>query len=105
MDAPTATLLASTLSTLGIALLNYFREGRIHRWAQDAREEDRAEHERTTSVISEKIDQAQEQIAKGTDAAAAAYDVGNHINDKLLAIGQVRVKDGEALKRRAEDDA
>jgi hypothetical protein len=103
MDTSTATLLASTFSTLAIGILNYLREGRTHKWAQEAREEDRVEHERTTTVISEKIDQAQEQIAKGTDAAAAAYDVGNHINDKLLAIGQVRVKAGEDLKRREED--
>jgi hypothetical protein len=99
VDAATATLIASTFGTLAVSVLNYMREGRQHRWAREAREEDNAEHYKNTEVIKGKIEDAQQDIAAGSAAASAAYDVANTLNEKIASIGQVRL----AEQRRQDD--
>jgi hypothetical protein len=102
MDASTAALLTSTFGTLLVGVLNYLREGRAHTWAREAREEDLQEHRQSSQVIASKIDDAQHEIASGSAAASAAYDVANTLNEKIAAIGQVRIA-SEQQQRRIDD--
>ncbi len=105
MDAATATLIASTFGTLAVSVLNYMREGRAHKWAEEAHEEDKKDREQTATSLHAKIDDAQQDIAAGTKAAAAAYEVANNVNDKLVAIGEVRTMKGQDQQRRKDDNA
>lgn len=113
MDTATATILITTLCgtlvTVITTLLNYFKEGRAHKWQIEQAEIDRADRERiakevkvhtayaanivaadsriTAKAITDKLDE-------NTEISIRAFDEANGINKKILAIGEVRRKDG-----------
>jgi hypothetical protein len=99
MDAATATLFASTFGTLAVGILNYLREGRQHRWAREAREEDRTERLDVAEKVHGQLVAARQEIADGTAAASTAVDVAKHIDEKIVAIGNVRTRDAAAEDR------
>lgn len=128
MDGATASLLASSLATLTVGVLTYMREGRAHRWAREQSEADakarleqaeivKQERLETAAALKEhtarnlaaaadrvvdQVGEAREEIKSGARAAAAAYEVANNVNDKLVAIGEARVKGGSEADRRTK---
>jgi hypothetical protein len=90
--------------TTGIANLfamywQYQREGRAHQWIVDKEDRDNAHRQamalQTQQTIATKIDKTDENVA-------AFAEIANNVNNKLVAIGEVRMrKDAKTEERRA----
>ncbi len=110
LDPATSTIIATSVTGLFVTLLNYFREARAHRWAVEQSQRDREERERiaaevkashvavaatlaqttqdTATALGQKID-------ANTEINVKALDVANNVNDKLVAIGEARLRGTE----------
>lgn len=120
IDATTATILGSTLTGLTISVLSYLREGRAHKWAVEQSERDRKERLKTAeelklqhaeasahlaqntravgTEIVERIEEAKAKIDENTLVSVQAFAEANNINEKIVAIGEARLR-GSAADR------
>lgn len=113
IDNATATILITTLcgtiGSLATAILNYFREGRAHDWQVKQAELDRKDRERIAAEVKAHAAYAANVVAadsretakalstkldENTEISVRAFDEANGVNKKILAIGELRVKDG-----------
>ncbi len=118
VDKPTAVIMAGVLAGVATQVLTYLREERRHRWDIEQRDYDRAERLRVAQELKDEqarialeiarkhetvaargreatmkgIETIVGKIDENTEISVKAFDVANHVNEKLVAIGEARVK-------------
>ena len=70
-------------------------------WERDERHKAEAHQ----LAVTESLQVNTELTQKAVTAAHSAYEVANNVNDKLVAIGDVRTMKGQEQQRRKEDRA
>lgn len=96
------TVLTVILTTLGgvitqvlLQLAQWFRDGRRHQWQVQQMQWDRSERDRVAQQVIRNTNTGVgvlvDKIEDNTKISKEAFDVGNHINEKLVAIGEARL--------------
>lgn len=116
-DFTTATVVAGVVTTVVMAVLQYIREGRTHRWMVEQNQLDRQErieiaarlqlhHDITAQQVKANTTAGVKELVKKIDENTAmnseALQVANGVNDKILAIGGLRVGDIAQSAERAK---
>lgn len=113
IDTATATILITTLCgtlvTVITTILNFIREGRAHNWQVEQADRDRKDRERIASEVKVHAAYAANMVAadtkagmtqlsnkmdENTEISVRAFDEANGVNKKILAIGELRMRDG-----------
>lgn len=94
-----ATTLGTTITTLILQIMAWKREGRKHEWEIDQLVWDRKERIRVAEELRKHTDNKAEQLVskidENTNISAKAFEVANNVNEKLVAIGEARLKQGK----------
>lgn len=117
-DAGAITIIVGALggiaSTLILQIMSYLREGRAHRWLQEQSALDRRERLATAEELKRQHEEAAMTITLNTQHAAAvlsqkiddnteisvkAFDAANNVNEKLVAIGEARLRGTSAERK------
>lgn len=92
IDGGTLTILCTTLgasvTSLALAFLQYFREGRQHRWIVEQAERDRADRGRIELDMKARVQTVTTKLDANTEISKAAFTEANNVNLKLIALGR-----------------
>lgn len=90
------TILGATISTLIMQIAQWMREGRKHKWEVDQMMWDRKDRQRVAQDMKDHADRRTAALAtkidENTEISVKAFDVANNVNEKLVAIGEARMK-------------
>lgn len=96
IDGATLTILCTTLgasvTTLALGLLQYFREGRQHRWIVEQAERDRADRGRVELDLKARVQTVSTKLDANTEISKAAFTEANNVNLKLIALGRADIE-------------
>lgn len=90
------TTLGTTITTLVMQVISWMREGRRHKWEVEQLIWDRKERVRVAEALRKHTDVKAEQLVskidENTEISSKAFEVANNVNEKLVAIGEARLK-------------
>lgn len=94
LDTATITIICASVSGLIVNLLQYFREGRQHRWQVEQSERDHADRRLIASAATAHADSntrvVGDKIDVNTEISKAAFHEANNANLKIAAAIQAR---------------
>lgn len=120
-DAAAMTIIVTTLIAAAgnvlIGLMQFIREGRAHKWAMQQAKDDRDHREAIADALVKKTEEAAAKVAantlrgvatladkidENTEISAAAFREANGVNQKIAAIGEMRLRSTTQQKQTDE---
>lgn len=101
MDAATATILCSSLATLGGIVATYLRESRAHRWAQEEADAARKERIQTAADLKAHTELSALNVAADTQRGVAVLvgkiDENSALNVAAIEAGEKAFNEANQL--------